>query len=47
LNEAPAPPTEKEEQPKKEQTQELSASFSVQDPNHPSMEKPFKCRWRN
>ena len=31
LNEAPAPPTEKEEQPKIEQTQELSASYSVQE----------------
>ena len=31
LNGAPAPPTDKEEQPKMEQTQELSASYSVQE----------------
>ena len=34
------PPTEKEEQPKMEQTQELSTSYSVQDPKLPSLEKP-------
>ena len=40
VNGAPAPSSEKDEQPKMEQTQELSTSHSVQDPKQPSVEKP-------
>jgi len=37
---APAPSSEKDEQPKMEQTQELSTSHTVQDPKQHSVEKP-------
>jgi len=40
VNGAQAPPSEKVEQPKMEQTQELSTSYSVQDPKQSSVEKP-------
>ena len=43
VNGAPAPSSEKDEQPKMEQTQELSTSHSVQDPKQHSVEKPLNA----